>query len=159
MSRKTISAETREKLRVSSKRLHAGPSCPIGMYGRKHSEETKAKISLSMTGKKKSPDHVQKMAEIFRGDGSKRWKGGEHKKDGYVLTWVGSHRYIKRCRIIAQKAIGRELKTSECVHHINGNRSDDRKENLLVCMNSYHQVLHQRMKKCADKNKLQEVSL
>ena len=35
----------------------------------------------------------------------------------------------------------------EVVHHINGNPSDNRNENLLVCSASYHHWLHEEMKR------------
>lgn len=39
----------------------------IGMRGRKHSEKTKQQMSRSATGKKKSPEHVEKMRQARTG--------------------------------------------------------------------------------------------
>ena len=48
-------------------------------------------------------------------------------------------------RIIAAHALGRKLKRTEVVHHLNGDKTDNRNSNLLICSGSYHRELHARM--------------
>ena len=71
-------------------------------------------------------------------------RGGSTK--GYVLV-KENNKYRMEHVIIAEKALGRRLGKGEVVHHINGIKSDNRNNNLLICTNSYHNQLHQRMGK------------
>lgn len=50
--------------------------------------------------------------------------------------WIEEHRYL------AQKHLGRELKTSEVVHHIDNNRKNNNLNNLCVLDGSIHSSYH-----------------
>lgn len=72
---------------------------------------------------------------------------------GYVLvTTSGTHRRQYEHIVVAERAIGRPLRNfgqgnpkTEIVHHINGVKTDNRSENLLVCTHEYHVGLHHRL--------------
>ncbi|PFZ38047.1 hypothetical protein COL77_26025 [Bacillus wiedmannii] len=53
--------------------------------------------------------------------------------------------YVKRSRIVMEEYIGRKLSCDEIVHHINGDKSDDRIENLYLCNggSEHNRVHHQ----------------
>jgi hypothetical protein len=56
-------------------------------------------------------------------------------------TYIGN-RYVFEYRLIMEKHINRLLKPYEQIHHINGNKLDDRFENLEILNKSDHQKLH-----------------
>ncbi len=83
-------------------------------------------------------------ARAYRGADNPRWKGGEI-SDGHgrVMVYMPGHPlatmlgnvYAYRYRLVAEEKLGRPLKKGEIVHHINGDQSDDRPDNLAVLPN------------------------
>ena len=64
------------------------------------------------------------------------------RKDGYVEIKTGVRERHLEHRIVMEKLLRRKLDTDEHVHHVNGNRSDNRPENLEVLTSSEHAKLH-----------------
>lgn len=73
--------------------------------------------------------------------GNGRAKGYIHK--GYRLRYVASRKkWVPEHRLVVEKAIGRLLTRDEHVHHINGDRLDNRLENLEVMGQAKHSREH-----------------
>ncbi len=83
---------------------------------------------------------------------SANWKGGRRlDRMGYVLIYKPEHplarqKYIMEHRLIMEKYLKRYLKSSERVHHINGDRKDNCLENLMLFANHSEHLKHHRMK-------------
>jgi uncharacterized protein (DUF1330 family) len=56
-------------------------------------------------------------------------------------------KYIKRSRLVMEEKIGRYLSHHEQVHHVNGDRGDDRPENLVIMSLSNHLSYHRKLKR------------
>jgi nitrous oxidase accessory protein NosD len=104
------------------KRSHYNIGKDNPFFGKKHTEETKQKISKK---------------NFIR---------------GYAICSSGYERMCEnrgwgrlRHRIIMENLLGRRLKPNEIVHHINGKRDDNRPENLMLFANrGDHLNLHKK---------------
>ena len=76
-----------------------------------------------------------------KGQHSPNWKGGkEITKEGYVCIWLSRKEKILEQRLVMEKHLGRKLKRSEVIYHINGNNADNRIENLRLT--TYSEIFH-----------------
>ena len=82
------------------------------------------------------------------GDKSPNWNGGIYIHDGYKLIRIKNHPhanplgYIREHRVIMEKHLGRYMKPEERIHHLNGNKQDNRIENLQIVTIGEHNRIH-----------------
>lgn len=98
-------------------------------------------------------------ADLHRGKSDKRYwtghrPGWQYKtaldQDGYVRVYARLHPFcdgrllMLQHQMLMEVQIGRRLHPDECVHHINGDRKDNRLGNLQLMTKSEHSALHGR---------------
>ena len=84
-----------------------------------------------------------------RREGHPQWKGGITRRgDGYIEVLLESNspfysmvhktQRVLEHRLVLAQYLGRCINEGEIVHHLNGNRRDNRRENLCITNNKQH---------------------
>src|SRR5258708_3306621 len=135
-----------------------GTANSVALKGKRHSLAARRRMSLVARKKGfgkwmegRTNHHSQKAKVYF----SRRWQTNRNPRwvpigsthltgDGeYVLEKVAEHKWRKQHRVVIERIIGRPLRRSEIVHHINENKHDNRPENLEVLTREEHGIRHQ----------------
>lgn len=101
--------------------------------------------SHSCTGRWRKGEKRKNLREKHSG-----WKGGRKKTlGGYILVYAPdhpyaqSHGYILEHRLVVETSLGRHLHPKEVVHHIDGDKTNNKLENLkLVSTHREHLDYH-----------------
>jgi hypothetical protein len=108
--------------------------------------------------------HSSPLTEFKKGERCKekhpQWKGGKHYCNGYIAVLAPEHPNsnkrgrIYEHRLVIEDKIGRYLTKNESVHHINGIKTDNRLENLVVCKSQKEHYSHHDLERKVNKNKI-----
>ena len=133
----------------------------VNLYAEHRS--TKVVAELMHTSRHRVRDAMNALGAVRRKSGcpsmeeNPQWKGGRIvDADGYILLKVAPRRkpgvpsaaeypdanhlgYVREHRMVMEKKLGRPLAPGEVVHHLNGDKQDNRSENLeLFASNGDH---------------------
>lgn len=118
------------------------PYCSIGCASSHRERKPETYLKVAETRSKRTYEYV-------KGPSHPSWKGGRHKRNGYIFINIGPNKYKQEHRIVFEKYLGRELGPEEIVHHINGIKTDNRIENLELmdrAEHARHHMIHDRSK-------------
>jgi hypothetical protein len=129
---------------------------PGPMRGKTHTPESRAKMSAA----KRHQWATNRKSML--GKNHSQWKGGTFVASGYRHRLIRelppeqqlvarltkpTGEYILEHRLVMALALGRPLASSEVVHHRNGEKLDNRPENLAIMDRAAHSLEHREMEK------------
>jgi len=130
--------------------------CNEGCLVRKHRGRDTGKPNFCSRGCKmrwqtatQDLSHLKRY-EFKKGQQAHNFKGGHRHSAGYIMDYGDDRELYLQHRLVVEKFLGRKLRRSEVVHHINGDRTDNRIENLQLMNQSEHLKLHQMEEKMGD---------
>jgi len=91
--------------------------------------------------------HIKTREKNLKGENNLCWRGGKVMVNGYIHLYHPEphdrkHKsYVPEHVLVVEKTLGRKLKSNEAVHHKNGNKLDNRQDNLQILSNSEHRSL------------------
>jgi hypothetical protein len=87
--------------------------------------------------------------------GHNAWGARQTNHLGYVALWdprhprasIGNGNYVLEHVVVAERALGKRLPLDVEIHHVNEDKADNRRSNLVICQDhAYHMLIHARQR-------------
>lgn len=118
----------------------------FGVSQKKHPGQTLCKrCACRKTGKlKRGKPLGPRKSQVPVASRHHSWKGGKFvASDGYVKVYLGPKVYRKEHFLVMEEYLGRRLLATEIVHHLDGDKTNNALENLILLANeSEHRKVH-----------------
>lgn len=117
------------------------------------------KKAYKMGLRKSREIEYQNRSEARKGDKGSKWKGGTKSHKGYRQILKPDHPradsagYVLEHIIVWEEETGVAVPKNCCVHHLNGDKKDNRIENLCLMQFAAHTVHHHKGRKCTESTK------
>lgn len=114
----------------------------------------RAKLGSGLRGKHRTftQAHCEAISKGRRDWAEANASGVSMKPSGYVEITRGEHKGRSVHVVAMERRIGRRLRPDEVVHHIDGDRSNNRDDNLALMTRAGHTKLHRREQRLAKGN-------
>lgn len=116
-----------------------------GNTGKKRTRAQRRRISVAHLGIGHTLATRRKMSKSRKGKIFNKEGYSIHTPSGYVMRRAETGKWRTEHRVIAEKVLGRKLKSNEVVHHVDKDRANNKHTNLVICTQGYHMQLHSRM--------------
>ena len=164
-------AKLRAKIASNSKQASAS----VSKISQASAESAYVAVAVAVDEKEdKKETHSRPMVELVQGEKNQQNQGFQenektsesHKSQslcstlsdiklngGYVLIYhpyhpnANSEGFVREHRLVVEKSLGKPIPATSIVHHIDGNKANNKTNNLVLCQDiAYHNLLHQRQR-------------